>query len=110
MTADDRIQLRHPDPSKKTARLAPDTYAVARRTVLEIVPAREPGITLNAYLEAMATQLPKAEGWDRSLSASWYAMAMKLDLEARGELERVKARPPQRLVRTGPAGGTDDRA
>lgn len=94
------IQLRHPDPTKKTARIAPDAYAVARRTVLAIVPATEPGITLNAYLAAVAATLPKAKGWDPSLSASWYAMAMKLDLEARGELKRVNTKPPQRLIRT----------
>jgi hypothetical protein len=96
---DDRIQLRHPDPSKKTATVASDTYAVARRTILAIVPAKEPGITLNDYLGAVAAKLPKAKGWDRSLSASWYAMAMKLDLEARGELKRINRKPPQRLVR-----------
>ena len=100
MATDDRIQLRHTDPTKKTARMARDTYAVARRTVLEIVPAKEPGITLNAYLDEVATRLPKVKGWDPSLSASWYAMAMKLDLEARGELKRINRKPPQRLVRT----------
>jgi hypothetical protein len=94
------VQLRHPDPTKKNARIARDAYTVARRTVLRIVPATEPGITLNAYLAAVAAQLPKAKGWDPSLSASWYAMAMKLDLEAPGELKRINARPPQRLVRT----------
>jgi hypothetical protein len=97
---DDRIQLRHPDPSKKTATIASDSYAVARRTILALVPAEEPGITLNDYLAAVATKLPEAKGWDPSLSASWYAMAMKLDLEARGELKRINTRPPQRLVRT----------
>lgn len=96
---EDTVQLRHPDPSKKTARLARDTYAVARRTVLEIVPADEPGITLDAYLDEVETRLPSAKAWDPSLSARWYAMAMKLDLEARGELRRVNKRPPQRLVR-----------
>jgi uncharacterized protein DUF6958 len=99
MADDDRIQLLHPDPSKKTARLASETYVVARRTVLEIVPAQEPGITLEHYLDEVATRLPKVKGWDPSLSARWYAMAMKLDLEARGELRRVNKRPPQRLVR-----------
>jgi hypothetical protein len=94
------IQLRHPDPTKKTAHIASDAYAVARRTVLAVVPAREPGITLPAYLDAVAAKLPKAKGWDPSLSARWYAMAIKLDLEARGELKRVNAKPPQRLVRT----------
>lgn len=97
---DDRIQLRHRDPSKKTATIARDSYAVARRTILELVPAEEPGITLNDYLDAVATRLPKVKGWDPSLSASWYAMAMKLDLEARGELKRINNRPPQRLIRT----------
>jgi hypothetical protein len=96
----DEVQLRNPDPAKKTARIASDTYAVARRTVLAIVPAEEPGITLNAYLEEMTTRLSNAKGWDPSLSARWYAMAMKFDLEARGELKRINRKPPQRLVRT----------
>ncbi len=99
MSADDRIQLHHPDPSKKTARMARDTYAVARRTVLDVVPAEEPGIALDAYLGEVAKRLPMAEGWDHSLPARWYAMAMKLDLEARGELKRINKRSPQRLVR-----------
>jgi hypothetical protein len=102
----DTVQLRHPDPSKKTGRMASDTYAVARRTVLEVVPADEPGITLGAYLDEVETRLPSVGGWDPSLSARWYAMAMKLDLEARGELSRVNKRPPQRLVRTRHRGGT----
>jgi hypothetical protein len=94
------IQLRHPDPTKKNARIASDAYAVARRTVLAIVPGKEPGITLPAYLDEMTVRLPKAKGWNPSLSARWYAMAMKLDLEARGELTRTNRKPPQRLVRT----------
>jgi hypothetical protein len=94
------IQLRHPDPTKGNARIASDAYAVARRTVLAIVPAKEPGITLNDYLDEVAVMLPRAKGWDPSLSARWYAMAMKLDLEARGELKRINRKPPQRLVRT----------
>jgi uncharacterized protein DUF6958 len=96
------IQLEHPDPTKRNARIATDAYAVARRTVLEVVPAAEPGITLPAYLDEVAAKLPKAKGWDPSLSARWYAMAMKLDLEARGELKRINRRPPQRLVRNQP--------
>lgn len=102
MATDDRIQLRHPEPGKTNARIAPDAYAVARQVVLAIVPAEEPGITLDAYLAEMRARLPNVEGWHRSLSAGWYAMAMKLDLEARGELKRIKRRPPQRLVRTNP--------
>jgi hypothetical protein len=97
--AGETIQLRHPDPTKTNARIGSDAYAVARRTVLAVVPKGEPGITLLAYLDEMAVKLPKAKGWDPSLSPRWYAMAMKLDLEARGELKRINRKPPQRLVR-----------
>jgi hypothetical protein len=31
---DDRIQLQHPDPTKRNGRIAPEAYAVARRAVL----------------------------------------------------------------------------
>ena len=94
------VQLRHPDPTKRNARIATDAYAVAHRTVLALVPKHEPGTTLPAYLDEMEVELPKARGWDPSLSPRWYAMAMKLDLEARGELKRINRKPPQRLVRT----------
>jgi hypothetical protein len=99
VSVQDRIQLRHPDPKKKMPRLPKDSYAVVHKTALAVVPKKAPGITLNAYLDEMKKRLPKVRGWDRSASASWYAMAIKLDMEARGELKRVKDKPPQRLIR-----------
>jgi len=97
--AGDGVQLRNPDPKKKMPRLAKDLYAVLRQTALAVLPKEAPGITLAQYLERMATRLPRHEGWNPSLSANWYAMAIKLDLEARGELERVDRKSPQRLIR-----------
>jgi hypothetical protein len=95
----ERIQLRNPDPTKTGPRIRRDVYGVAYRVACAVVPAKAPGITLNDYLDKMAARLPKAKGWDRSLSANWYAMAIKLDMEARRELKRVNDKPPQRLVR-----------
>jgi hypothetical protein len=104
--ADTRVQLRNPDPTKKSPRMAKDQYDIVRATVRAVVPAREPGITLDDYLAAMRTRLPKARGWDGSASAGWWAMAIKLDLEARGELKRINTEPPQRLVQlVGKRGG-----
>ena len=94
------IQLRHPDRTKKMPRMQKNDYAIAHRTALAVVPTRAPGITVEAYLAAMRTRLPKAKGWDSSKSANWWAMAIKLDLEARGELTRINDKPPQRLVRS----------
>jgi len=97
--AEDLIQLRNPDPKKRMPRMAKDSYAVVHRTALAVLPKKAPGITLKEFLEQMATRLPKVKGWDRSASASWYAMAIKLDMEARGELTRINQKPPQRIVR-----------
>ena len=97
--AENLVQLRHPDPKKKNARMRKDSYAIAHRTALAVLPNKAPGIALKEFLDEMAARLPKVKGWDRSASASWYAMAIKLDMEARGEIKRVNIKPPQRIVR-----------
>ena len=92
-----RIQLRNPDPKKKGPRMARDTYAVVRRAARATLPAKAPGMTLAEFRAALAKRLLRTKGWDCSLSAEWYGMAIKLDLEARGELKRTGT--PQRLSR-----------
>jgi len=93
----EHVQLRNPDRAKKMPRLAKASYAALRRIALVVVPKKAPGITLEEFRAAVVKRLPAARGWDRSLSASWWAMAIKLDLEARGELKRSGS--PQRLTR-----------
>jgi len=95
--AEDRIQLRNPDPKKKGPRIAKDTHAVLRKAALATLPAAGQGLTLAEFREALAERLAATNGWDRTKSASWYGMAIKLDLEARGELTRTGV--PQRLRR-----------
>jgi uncharacterized protein DUF6958 len=94
------VQLRNPDRTRKMPRMPKQSYDAARRTALALLPKKAPGITLDEFLDRMTRHLPRAKGWDRSASASWYAMAIKLDLEARGEIKRINAVPPQRLVRS----------
>ena len=93
------VQLRNPDKTKKMPQMPEDRYALLQRTALAVVPKKAPGITLNEFLDETARRLANAKGWDRRDSAGWWAMAIKLDLEARGEIARVSKRPPQRLVR-----------
>lgn len=93
-----KVQLRNPDPKKKGPRMDKATYAVVRRAALATLPAKAPGLTLEEFRGALAKRLGRTKGWDRSLSARWYGMAIKLDLEARGELKRSGS--PQRLVRS----------
>jgi hypothetical protein len=96
--AAERIQLRNPVPARKGPRIPRDQYAIARRAALATLPPTAPGITLTDFRAKMAKRLLRAKGWDRSLSASWYTMAVKLDLEARGEIKRTGS-SPQRLIR-----------
>jgi len=92
-----QVQLRNPDPKKKGPRMARETYAIVRRAALATLPASGAGLTLEEFRSKLATRLTRTTGWDPSLSARWYGMAIKLDLEARGELKRTGT--PQRLVR-----------
>ena len=100
MTARDRVQLRNPDPTKQMPAMARDQYDLVRGLVRTVVPRRAPGITLDDYLAEIKSRLPQEKGWDPSVAAGWCGMAIKLDLEARGELRRINDRPPQRIVRT----------
>src|SRR5262245_55492869 len=98
-SAGDRIQLRHPDAKKKMPRMPKEQYALATKAALAVLPKTPPGITLGEFLDGTVARLQKDRRWDASRSPSWYAMAIKLDLEARGELRRVDRKSPQRLVR-----------
>jgi hypothetical protein len=92
-----QVQLRNPDAKKKGPRMAKKTYAIVRTAALATLPASGAGLTLEEFRSKLATRLERTAGWDPSLSARWYGMAIKLDLEARGELKRTGT--PQRLVR-----------
>jgi hypothetical protein len=92
-----KVQLRNPDPKKNGPRMAKATYAVVRKAALATLPPKAPGMTLAEFRGALAKRLGRTKGWDPSLSAQWYGMAIKLDLEARGELKRSGS--PQRLIR-----------
>lgn len=94
-----RIQLRHPDRSKKMPRIDRRTYDVVRRTALATLPKKEPGITWTEFRDAVAKKLERAKDWDPTLNPWWYTTAVKLDLEARGEIRRLPKSSPQRLVR-----------
>jgi hypothetical protein len=96
-TAAATVQLRNPDPKKKGPRMDQGTYAVVRKVALATLPAAGAGLTLEEFRSRLATRLARTKGWDPALSARWYGMAIKLDLEARGELKRSGS--PQRLVR-----------
>ena len=94
----DRILTLHPD-GKQGVHIERSKYDLVRAALLELVPADEEGIALGSVRDALADCLHR-RGFPREASVGWYTIAVKQDLEARGELEIVPGKRPQHLRRT----------
>lgn len=90
-----RIQLQHPDPSKDAPRIDQSKYEAVRDALLHVIPADPQGVPLDELAEQVAKSLP-SDSLAALGSVSWYTLAVKFDLEARGLIERV---PGQQRVR-----------
>ena len=89
---EEKILTRHPDPGKQGVRISKVKYGVIRQTILEILRANGE-LTFTEIADAAKERL-KGE-FDGSIS--WYVTTVKLDLEARNEIQRVPKTKPQRL-------------
>jgi hypothetical protein len=94
----DTIQLVHPDREKIAPRIAKTKYDAVRTAILKAVPPNSEGVPFTGLADAVAMLLP-ATTLATLGSVGWYTTAVKLDLEARGEIERIPGTKPQRLRR-----------
>lgn len=89
---DDRVKIRNPDPEKAGVRIDRMKYQLVRAAILEIVRSQKT-VAFGDLAASVWQRLPaEFEG-----SVSWYTTAVKLDLEARGLIERIPGARPQRL-------------
>jgi hypothetical protein len=88
----EKIETLHPDPSKQGVNISRAKYDLIRETILDLI--RDRGeITFADLTTQCKEQLAgRFEG-----SIPWYVVTVKLDLEARGEIERIPNRRPQQL-------------
>jgi hypothetical protein len=93
-----RVQLLHPDPSKDAPRIDQSKYDAVRAALLHVIPADPQGVALADLAEQVAKVLP-SDSLSALGSVSWYTMAVKFDLEARGLIERVPGAQPPRVRR-----------
>lgn len=93
-----KVQTLHPDPDKSGPRIDSIKYDAFRKAILKAVPRRKDGIPFRELSAVVAGLLPKRVS-DQVGSVTWYTTTIKLDLEARGEIERVPGVKPQRLRR-----------
>ena len=99
MSADDKFQMIHPD-GKPAPRIDKAKYEMVREALLKIIPQNEEGVPFTTLADRVAESLTR-EQLSKLGSIGWYTTGVKLDLEARGEIERVPGSKPQRLRRKG---------
>ena len=98
MSQVEMMEARHPDPDKKGTRVTKATYEVYRDALLEVIPNTPEGIEFMALSKAVQPHVPGDVL--EATSAGWWTTTVKLDLEARGLIERVNVKGRQRVRRT----------
>jgi hypothetical protein len=95
---EDKITTRNVTEGSGGTRIDRDRYELMKAALLEVVPQDEAGIAFMDLADALDPLL-KARGWPADASVMWYLTTVKLDLEARGLLERIPRKRPQHLRR-----------
>jgi len=89
---EERILTKHPQKGKSGVNISKQKYDVIRESIVEALRAAGE-MAFKDLTEEIRHKL--AGHLDRSIS--WYVATVKLDLEARGFIERVPRKTPQQL-------------
>jgi len=98
----ERIMTLHPD-GKQGVNITRDKYDAVRTAILRDIRQaddREQGAPLKGMGGRIAPHLPEGLFPDGK-GITWYVMAVKQDLETRGEIKQVPGAKPQRLFLAG---------
>lgn len=89
---EDRIETQHPDPNKQGVNIERKKYDAVQAAIVDAL--RMNGeMTFEDLMRAVEQRI----GAHFEGSVSWYYTTVKLDLEARGIIERVGKSSPQRI-------------
>lgn len=89
------IEALHPDPNKQGTRVTKATYEVYKEALLKVIPSSQDGIEFMSLSKAITPHVP--EEILENTSAGWWTTVLKLDLEARGMIERIEGKGRQRV-------------
>jgi hypothetical protein len=95
---EDKISCRTPTPGKQATRIPRWKFDLLRKHLLALIPAQMPGIRARQVPALIRTRLNPKE-LERLGSVNWHVTTVKLELEVRGEIERIEKVSPQRLIR-----------
>jgi len=91
------FQALHPDPTKQGTRVTKRYYDAYREALLKVIPTTEEGIFFADLPKAVDPLVPTDIA--ENTSTGWWTTTVKLDLEARGLIERVAGKGKQRVRR-----------
>lgn len=95
----DMVQLLNINEGVGNTRMAREKYEIYKQAILASVPRTESGIPFTELPGRVKEHLPR-ERLGELGSIGWHVTSVKLDLEARGLIERLPGSKPQRLRRT----------
>lgn len=98
-SAVDKVQVLNVNVPGRVSRVDAAKYEAMKRAILEVVPAREPGLSAAEMVARVAPLLP-ADLWPNGEKVGWWQKTVQLDLEARGLLVRETGAKPLRWHRT----------
>ena len=87
----------HPEAGKQGTNIDAAKYEAMKAALLTVVPADDAGFPFQDLADAVRPHLP--DELFANASVNWYVTTVKLDLEARGLVERVDGARPQHLRR-----------
>jgi hypothetical protein len=90
----DQIQTLHPNPGKTNKKISVEKYNFIKQHLLKILAKKE--LTHTELMEKLYAEVKdKFEG-----GVQWYGETVKLDLEARKEIERTETKPEKYRLNT----------
>ena len=92
-----KFQTIHPEAGKQGTNIDAAKYEAMKAALLTVVPADDAGFPFQDLADAVRPHLP--DELFANASVNWYVVTVKLDLEARGLIERVHGARPQCLRR-----------
>lgn len=95
----DNVQVLNVNVPGRVSRVDAAKCEAMKRAILEVVPARDPGLSAAEMVARVAPPLP-ADPWPNGEKVGWWQKTVQLDLEARGLLPRETGAKPLRWHRT----------
>jgi len=95
------VEALNPQPGKSPTRVNKVHYEAYRRALLRVIPKSSSGVAFGDLADLVTPHLsPEIASATKPM---WWVTTVKLDLEARGLIERIPGVSPQRLRRLGSA-------